>query len=85
MVLHKYVLTRLSAEKDRFEVAFVAGSSNNNFITLQTPENAVLSVADSSDRTCTASCTEKLSVSSLQRGVRSGSWDSSSSFDRSSL
>ena len=46
------------------------------YLTLHTPENAVLSATDSSDKTRTASSTEKASANSsqtsLQMGLRSG-------------
>ena len=77
---------RLNAENDCSEVAFVASTINNS-----RPENAVLSVADSLDKTPTASYTEKLSANSsqtpdsLQRGFKGGSCALSSSLERSFL
>ena len=60
MVERKYVFTRLSAEYDLSEVAFVAGSTNSSCTMLQTPENAVLSATDSSDKICKTSRTKKV-------------------------
>ena len=85
----KVVFTHLSAEKDRSEVVFVASSANSSFTKLHTPENAVLSVTESSNNHCTTLCIEKFSANSshtsLQRGSRRWSCASSSFLHRSSL
>ena len=84
IVVRRYVLILLNAEKEHSDVACVAGIAMKSFITIYTTENSTISAEDLPPRIWMMSLIV-ISLMPSHRCYMRGSWASSWAFDKSFL